>query len=215
MRLRRPVVSLRFTLTAWYAVLLSLVLFALAFSVLRLAEDRLLSDMDARLYNTAEDIVGVIEGQIASRSARGGPVLFDEVVPALGSFTSRGLLIQIVDADGRVVRRSEAAPETPLVADSGDSQQRQVERRVVDANGWHVRVVNYPLLLASPGGTSRPIGAVVAGERLDTFQETLAQSARFSCQCPPLVWSWRAWVGGFWPAVRSDPSIGSRPQPPP
>ncbi|HYO28960.1 MAG TPA: hypothetical protein VER37_00145, partial [Thermomicrobiales bacterium] len=174
MRLRRPVVSLRFTLTAWYAVLLSLVLFALAFSVLRLAEDRLLSDMDARLYNTAEDIVGVIEGQIASRSARGGPILFDEVVPALGSFTSRGLLIQIVDADGRVVRRSEAAPETPLVADSGDSLKRQVERRVVDANGWRVRVVNYPLLLAVPGGASRPIGAVVAGERMDTFRETLA-----------------------------------------
>ena len=174
MHLRRPVASLRFKLTTWYVVLLSVVLVAVALSVLRLAEERLLSDMDARLYNTAADIVGVIEGQIAARSGRGVPVLFDEVVPALGSFTSRGLLIQIVDADGRVVRRSEAAPAVPLMESLADPDGRRVERRSVSSSGWSVRVVGYPLLLAASDGTPRPIGGVLVGERMDTFRETLA-----------------------------------------
>ena len=169
----RGVVSLRFKLTAWYAGLLALVLVAVAVSVLRLAEGRLLADMDARLFNTADDIAGVIGEQLAARQGFGPPVRFDEVVPALGSFTSRGLLIQIVDDDGQVVRRSEAAPTDPLVPTAGPDGARQAERLTAEANGWRVRVIDYPLLLAAPSGESRPIGAVVVGERMDTFRETL------------------------------------------
>lgn len=173
LRSGRRVASVRFKLTAWYAGLLALVLIALTVAVLRLAEGRLLADMDARLLNTADDIAGVIGDNLAARQVFGAPVRFDEVVPALGAFTSRGLLIQIVDADGQVVRRSEAAPEAPLVASSDAEPGRRVARLIVDANDWRVRVVDYPLLLATSSGEPRPIGAVVVGERMDTFQETL------------------------------------------
>ncbi|MBA3415717.1 MAG: HAMP domain-containing protein [Chloroflexia bacterium] len=198
----RRVASLRFKLTAWYAGLLALVLIALTVSVLRLAEGRLLTDMDARLFNTADDIAGAIGEALATSQVFGAPVRFDDVVPALGSFTSRGLLIQVVDAEGEVVRRSEAAPTDPLAAPPSADQPRRAERQIVEANGWRVRVVDYPLLLTTPTGEPRSIGAVVVGERMDTLQETL-DSVRQVLLLTSALGLALAILGGWWLAGRA------------
>lgn len=170
---KRRGTSIRFQLTAWYAALLMVVLIAVAVSVLRLAENRLLGDMDARLYKTADDIAGVIDNQLESRIAFSGPVRFDDVVPELGAFTSRGLLVQIVDNGDRVVRHSEAAPTVPLIDQDTADSPTSVAGSMVTANGWRVRTVDYPLLLRSASGEPRPIGSIIVGERMDTYQETL------------------------------------------
>lgn len=171
-RLRRHLGSTRLRLTAWYAALLLLVLVALGVSVEALAHNRLQADVDRRLENTAEDIGLVIQQRLATWSFSSDPVRFEDIVPNLGSFASRGLMVQITDPSGRVVRGSEYAPETPLVpedaAPTGDP-------RIVTTtwNGDQMRAVHYPVTVTDRSGTRWYIGAVIVGERLNTMQETL------------------------------------------
>ena len=112
--------STRVRLTAWYAALLLLVLFALGASVDTLARNRLMADVDNRLQSTAEDIGSGIERNLASWPFSTEPVRFEDIVPTLGSFASRGQLIQIISPDGDVVRSSEYAPGKPIVAEPGE-----------------------------------------------------------------------------------------------
>lgn len=170
--LRRHLGSTRLRLTAWYAALLLLVLVALGVSVEALAHNRLQADVDRRLENTAEDIGVVIQQRLATWSFSSEPVRFEDIVPNLGSFASRGLIVQITDPSGRVVRGSEYAPETPLVpedpAPTGDP-------RIVTTtwNGDQMRAVHYPVTVTDRSNTRWYIGAVIVGERLNTMQETL------------------------------------------
>ena len=170
--LRRRFASTRVRLTLWYAALLVIVLVALGVSVEALARNRLQADVDRRLVSTAEDIGTVIQQRLATWSFSSEPVRFEDIVPNLGSFASRGLIVQITDPTGRVVRGSEYAPETPLVpedaAPSGDP-------RVVTTtwNGDQMRAVHYPVTVTDRSGTRWYIGAVIVGERLNTMQETL------------------------------------------
>jgi len=99
--------------------MLVLVLVALGVSVEALARNRLLADVDERIANTAADIGSEIVRNIARVPFQTEPVSFEELVPQLGSFASRGLLIQITSPHGELVRTSEYAPDTPIVADPG------------------------------------------------------------------------------------------------
>src|ERR1041384_5457338 len=124
--MRRRLASTRLRLTVWYAALLLLVLVALGVSVEALAHNRLQVDVDRRLESTAKDIGLVIQKELATWSFSTEPVRFEDIVPNLGSFASRGLLVQITDPSGRVVRGSEYAPENPLIPEdekpTGDSR---------------------------------------------------------------------------------------------
>lgn len=165
--------STRVRLTAWYAALLLLVLFALGASVDALARNRLMADVDNRLLNTAEDIGSGIERNLASWPFSTEPVSFEQIVPTLGSFASRGQLIQIVSPDGDVVRSSEYAPGKPIVAQDG---QPSGKSKIVSATlaGEEARAVHFPVIVTDRDGRRWYIGAVVVGERLTTMHETLA-----------------------------------------
>ena len=102
--------STRVRLTAWYASLLVLVLLALGVSVDTLARNRLMTDVDNRLQSTAADIGTGIERNLASWPFSTEAVRFEDIVPTLGSFASRGQLIQITSPSGDVARSSEYAP---------------------------------------------------------------------------------------------------------
>ena len=171
-RLRRGLASTRLRLTAWYAALLLLVLVALGVSVEALAHNRLQADVDRRLENTADDISVVIQQRLATWSFSTEPVRFEDIVPNLGSFASRGLVVQITDPSGRVVRGSEYAPETPLVPEDAAPTG---EPRIVTTtwNGDQLRAVHYPVTVTDRSGARWYIGAVIVGERLNTMQETL------------------------------------------
>jgi two-component system OmpR family sensor kinase len=170
---RRPQASTRIRLTAWYAALFVLVLVALGVSVDALARNRLMEDVDNRLQSTAADIGSGIETNLENWQLQTEPVRFEDIVPVLGSFASRGLLIQITDPTGRVVRGSEYAPKTPLVAEVGPPSGTP---KFVSTtwNGEELRAVHYPVTVTDPSGIRWYIGAVVVGERLTTMQETLA-----------------------------------------
>jgi two-component system OmpR family sensor kinase len=165
--------STRVRLTAWYAALLVLVLFALGASVDTLARNRLMADVDQRLQNTAEDIGSGIERNLASWPFSTEPVRFEDIVPTLGSFASRGQLIQITSPNGEVVRSSEYAPSEPIVPESGEPSG---EPTIVSTElaGDEARAVHYPVTVTDRNGVRWYIGAVIVGERLTTVHETLA-----------------------------------------
>jgi signal transduction histidine kinase len=173
MVLRRFHPSTRVRLTAWYAALLLLVLFALGASVDTLARNRLMADVDNRLLSTAEDIGSGIERNLASWPFSTEPVSFEDIVPTLGSFASRGQLIQIISPDGDIVRSSEYAPGKPIVAepDRPSGEPEIVSTRLA---GEEARAVHFPVTVTDRNGVRWYIGAVVVGERLTTMHETLA-----------------------------------------
>jgi two-component system, OmpR family, sensor kinase len=175
--LRRRVASTRLRLTAWYAALLLLVLVALGVSVEVLGHNQLQADTDRRLESTAKDIGAVIQRQLATWSFSSEPVRFENIVPNLGSFASRGLIVQITDPSGRVVRGSEYAPETPLVPE--DPAPTGNPRIVTTTwNGDQMRAVHYPVTVTDRSGNLWYIGAVIVGERLTTMHETLGSLRR-------------------------------------
>ena len=165
--------STRVRLTAWYAALLVLVLFALGASVDTLARNRLMADVDHRLLSTAEDIGSGIERNLASWPFSTEPVRFEDIVPTLGSFASRGQLIQITSPDGEVVRTSEYAPSKPIVSESGEPSG-EPEIVSTELAGDEARAVHYPVTVTDRDGVRWYIGAVIVGERLTTMHETLA-----------------------------------------
>ena len=165
--------STRVRLTAWYAALLLLVLLTLGASVDTLARNRLMADVDHRLQSTAEDIGSGIERNLSSWSFSTEPVRFEDIVPTLGSFASRGQLIQITSPDGDVVRSSEYAPGEPIVSESGEPSG---EPKIVSTElaGDEARAVHFPVTVTDRNGVRWYIGAVIVGERLTTMHETLA-----------------------------------------
>lgn len=170
---RFPPTSTRVLLTAWYAALFVLVLVAVGVSVEALARNRLMADVDRRLESTAADIGSVIERNLASWSFTTEPVKFEDIVPTLGSFASRGLLIQIADPTGDVVRGSEYAPAKPLISEENEPSD---ESNFVTTSwgGDALRAVHYPLTVTDRSGIRWYIGSIIVGERLTTMNETLA-----------------------------------------
>jgi heavy metal sensor kinase len=173
--LRRPQASTRVRLTAWYAALFVLVLVALGVSVEALAKNRLMEDVDNRLESTAADIASGIERNLAnwSFSESDEPISFSAIVPQFGSFASRGLVIQIADPTGQIVRGSEYAPKTPLVPER-DQPSGETQFVWTDWNGDELRAVHYPIVTTDVSGIRWYVGAVIVGERLTTMRETLA-----------------------------------------
>ena len=165
--------STRVRLTAWYAALLFLVLLALGVSVDALARNRLMTDVDNRLRSTAADIGTGIERNLASWPFSTEAVRFEDIFPTLGSFASRGQLIQITSPAGDVVRGSEYAPDQPLVSSAGEPSG---DPRFVttELTGEQARAVHFPVTITDRDGVRWYIGAVIVGERLTTMHETLA-----------------------------------------
>lgn len=172
-RLHLPAASTRVRLTAWYATLFVMVLLAVGISVEGLARNRLMADVDWRLESTAADIGSVVERNLTSRSFTASPTRFEDIVPTLGSFASRGLLIQITDPTGKVVRASEYAPAQPLIP-LQDDLDAATQFTNATWNGDTVRAVNYPLMIMDASNIRWFLGTIIVAERLTTMNETLA-----------------------------------------
>ncbi|MBW3632739.1 MAG: HAMP domain-containing histidine kinase, partial [Chloroflexi bacterium] len=93
--------------------------------------------------------------------------------PTLGSFASRGQLIQITSPSGDVVRGSEYAPDDPLVSTAGEPSE-DPQFVSTELAGEQARAVHFPVTITDRNGVRWYIGAVIVGERLTTMHETLA-----------------------------------------
>ncbi len=173
-RLRFLPGSVRIRLTAWYALLLAAVLGILGFSVLRLTQDQLAREGDARLKKTAYDIEKAIMDENQDKRINWyaeGPSL-DDVDVSLDHFESRALVVQICNASGRIIERSPSAPERQLLLAATPGPGRSGE--LVDTvryNGGEFRVVRHPIKMRNDAYP--PMGTIFVGERLDNFYRTL------------------------------------------
>ena len=96
MKRDRRRVSIRLRLTAWYAGILILVLISLALSFRFVLSRQVRQDVDRQILSTAFQV----RTQIAMTSQ-------GLVPPEAGLFSFPSLLVQIVDEQGKVLRRSE------------------------------------------------------------------------------------------------------------
>ena len=166
--------SIRFRLTAWYALLLALVLAILGFSVLNLAERRLREDIDQRLEATAGDINAAASARARTFVEERGGFAFSDIIPGLGPFEARGLSIQIVDPEDTIREAAGYAPPFVLIPrDEAQSDQPVLSTRSVERTD--LRVVRYPIVaIRRATGTEETIGAILVGESLDDLYDTLA-----------------------------------------
>ena len=166
--------STRVRLTAWYAALLVLVLFALGASVDTLARNRLMADVDHRLQSTAEDIGSGIERNLASWPFSTEPVSVRRHRP------DSGLLRVARSADPDHLARPgrlSAAPSTPRANRSCPSPESPAENRESSRPSWRAMRLApsiIPVTVTDRNGVRWYIGAVIVGERLTTMHETLA-----------------------------------------
>ena len=175
-RLRLPAISIRARLTAWYAVLLAILLLALGFFFLRLVEERLHAETAERLRKTAGDVrhdIGKRRVDLAWDEA-GNPTLagFAEDLRPYGAHGQ--LMVQVVDAENNVLKASPYTPEDVSMVAQWDMRNYTAPGFwTVDVNGAETRVICDPLVVTSRRGQEHTIGAVVVGEPLAGLYGTL------------------------------------------
>ena len=175
-RLRLPPVSIRARLTAWYAVLLAVLLLALGFFVLRLVEERLYAETAERLRRTAGDIQkGIKERPVElSWDADGNPTLagFREDLRPYGAHGQ--LLVQVVNAENEVLGASPYTPDDVSMVAQWDIQKyTKPVFWTTTVNGEETRVICDPLVVNGRDGRYFTIGAVLVGEPLQGIYDSL------------------------------------------
>ncbi|HEY7061409.1 MAG TPA: HAMP domain-containing sensor histidine kinase [Chloroflexota bacterium] len=137
--------SLSLRLTLWYTAITALALLAASAIVYLSVAGNLQRDLDASLANEAENLARAVtvQGGLPLRPLR-------VVLPDLSAFSGGDLLIQVVDARGTVLDRSESLGRSTLPVDAetrralGDGNPRQLTASVP---GGELRVYVLPLVL--------------------------------------------------------------------
>jgi signal transduction histidine kinase len=154
--------SIRFRLTAWYTLLLAIVLLAVGFGLSTLLERRLRDGVDARLLATAQQVYDAVRVQPAY------PNLALIVPPPLDPFASPGQVIQVVDLDNEVMATTENLGGVSLSAAPVSPGDRAPAFRTSRVDQADVRSVRLPMVLQG-----RTIGAIIVGESLLPLERTL------------------------------------------
>lgn len=163
--------SIRFRLTAWYALILFIIILLLGAGVAKVLERELRQDVDVRLRASAEEMLD--QFQVTMEFGGQNTYLYTGSSPAEFSFPSQ--LIQIVSADGRLLFTSENLGDRQLPtvpATDGREASMRYEDTVVD--GESLRVLTYPILLPQ----SQPIGAINVAEPLIQVNDMLSDLRR-------------------------------------
>jgi two-component system, OmpR family, sensor kinase len=157
--------SIRFRLTAWYAILLLLLIVTLFLGLAYLLERELRQDVDDRLLETATSMNQ--EFQVSFTFS--GPVVR---VPPPDSFSFPSQLIEVVGAN-RVWFSSENLGDRRLLDPDLDVPPDRPRYTTTEVDGVPVRVLSYPIRLSG-----QTIGLVSVGEPLIQLDETLDQVRR-------------------------------------
>jgi signal transduction histidine kinase len=170
--------SIRFRLTAWYALLLAAVLVTLGVSVLRFTEDRLHGDVKERVKRTAVDIGSQMQKNANDRTGGKGQYSFSEIVPNIGPFVSRGLKIQILNERDEIKESSEYASEFVLLAKPPPPSDTRITYGTTTIDDIEFLAVRLPVAGTQPDGSTTVIGAILVAEPLSALKDTLASLRR-------------------------------------
>lgn len=174
--LRLPAPSIRVRLTAWYALLLAVLLLVLGIFVFRLVEERLYADTATRLTQTAGDVRrGIGQRRVAlSWDETGAPTIagISQDLKQFGDYGQQ--FVQVVNAQNKVVKASPYSPaDVSMVADWDIQAYDQAVFWTTSVNGVETRVICDPLIATGQSGRDYTIGAVVVGEPLKGLKSTL------------------------------------------
>jgi two-component system, OmpR family, sensor kinase len=165
--------SIRLRLTLWYTLVLSALLGAIGFVVVRTFAATLQNNADRTLDDTASQVFAV-----TSASTVLGEIRINVPVEA-DVFRTAGLYLQVIDPGGQIVRKSAALGEYNLPLDSQSLRPEALPdlpaRRDVYINRAHLRVLTAPLRFPP---TQSFLGYLQVGVSLQANDEALAQLTR-------------------------------------
>lgn len=162
--------SIRFRLTAWYALILFIIILLLGAGVAKVLERQLRNDVDIRIRTTAEQMLD----QFDTVQYGGDVTIYSSLPPESFSFPSQ--LIQLVDNSGNVKYSTQNLGDRkiPTVAPiSGREAQMRYGTTVLD--GETIRVLTRPLVIESTGTV---IGAINVAEPLIQINDMLRDLRR-------------------------------------
>jgi two-component system OmpR family sensor kinase len=161
--------SIRFRLSAWYALILFIIILLLGAGVAKVLERELRNDVDVRIRNTAVEMLNQFQVQFG-----GQRVILEQSAAAALSFPSQ--LIQIVDSSGTVLYSTENLGERQLPTISApDETAPSMRYETTELDGETVRVLTYPIQLKRTGEV---IGAINVAEPLIQINDMLENLRR-------------------------------------
>ena len=163
--------SIRFRLTAWYALILFIIILMLGAGVAKVLERELRQDVDVRLRTSAEEMLDQFQGSMRA----GGQIAVIETATSPATFSFPSQMIQLVDFDGRIFFSTEnlgprVLPSVP--APAGREATMRYENSELD--GATLRVLTYPLYWPDRG----VIGVINVAEPLIQINDMLTDLRR-------------------------------------
>ena len=172
---RPPPISIRARLTAWYAVLLAILLLGLGLFVFRLVEERLYAETSGRLRQTAADVrKGIGGSRIRADWDEEGNLTIARFSQDLNPYGAHGqMFVQVVNARNEVVKASPYTPATSMAAGWDIKKYSKPVIWTTDVNGVETRIICEPIIARARDGAEYVIGAVLVGEPLEGLHGTL------------------------------------------
>jgi len=133
----------RVRLTLWYAAVLAAVLLVFGVAIYSILGYVLISDVDRRLNETAQRV-------LTATRVRPLPNVYLVELPELDVFSSSGIYIQVMDAEGVVHRRSANLGAATLPTDEAtwpDLKAGNTVRQNLQVGDTRLRMLSVPLLL--------------------------------------------------------------------
>ncbi len=163
--------SIRFRLTAWYALILFIIILMLGAGVAKVLERELRQDVDVRLRTSAEEMLDQFQGSMQA----GGQIAVIQTKTSPATFSFPSQMIQLVGLDGHVIFKTEnlglrVLPTVP--APVGREATMRYENSELD--GATLRVLTYPLYWPDRG----VIGAINVAEPLIQINDMLSDLRR-------------------------------------
>jgi len=162
--------SIRFRLTAWYAIILFIIILLLGAGVAKVLERELRQDVDDRLRATAVEMLD--QFRFSMEFGGQNTVLYSQS-PAVFSFPSQ--LIQLVDLDGGIIYSTDNLGQRRLpTIPAADGQDASIRFDNAEVDGATLRVLTYPIYLPNRG----VIGAINVAEPLIQIDSMLSDLRR-------------------------------------
>lgn len=140
--------SIRFRLTAWYALILFIIILILGAGVAKVLERELRRDVDIRLLSSAEQMLD--QFGVAMEFGGQTAVLYSEQSPATFSFPSQ--LIQVVSEENRLIFTSENLGQRQLpTVPAPAGRETTIRYASTELDGATLRVLTYPIYLPDSG----------------------------------------------------------------
>ena len=161
--------SIRFRLTAWYALILFIIILLLGAGVANVLERELRQDVDVRLRASAEEMLN----QFQISMEFGGQMNLETASPATFSFPSQ--LVQIASSDGHLLYTSENLGQRQLSAvPAAAGREASMRYENTELDGATLRLLTYPIYLENIG----VIGTINVAEPLLQINDMLSDLRR-------------------------------------